>query len=140
MQSHVPAVKTALKDRLKATLGTTAEVYYGSGDPGKMGSRAVLIGPVKNRKTDFTCGMTQANESFDIEVMTSVVGPLQDSFEALVKVAYDINDAIVTDILAWDYSAAANTIVPADSSDDEAVGDGFREAVVKQTLHVMARI
>jgi hypothetical protein len=132
MQSHVPAVKTALKDRLKATLGTTAEVYYGSGDPGKMGSRAVLIGPVKNRKTDFTCGMTQANESFDIEVMTSVVGPLQDSFEALVKVAYDI--------LAWDYSAAANTIVPADSSDDEAVGDGFREAVVKQTLHVMARI
>jgi len=141
MTSTIPAFKTALAARLKPAIAALAEVYYGLADPNKMGSKVLLIGPAKNRTLEFVAGMSQANESYDVEIIASVVGPVQESFETLVALAYGVIDATISNILAWDaLPSGVNNVIPSESEDDEAVGDGFREAYVKQTLHVQARI
>jgi hypothetical protein len=141
MTSTVPAFKSALKTRLASSLASLAEVYYGAASPNKMGAKVLLIGPAKNRTLEFVAGMSQANESYDVEVIASVIGPVQETHEALAALAYGIIDGTISSVLSWAaLPSGVNNIIPGESEDEEAVGDGFREAYVKQTLHVQARI
>ena len=92
MASSVPAFKTALKSRLATALTTASTVTYGAGNPDALGKRAVIVGPAKNRVLEHVCGMTIAgapiNETYDVDVIVSVVGPEQESHEALSLIAY----------------------------------------------------
>lgn len=144
MTSSVPSFKTALKSRL-ATALTPAKVSYGAGNPDALGKRAVIVGPAKNRVLEHVCGMTIAgapiNETYDVDVIVSVIGPEQESHEALSLIAYGLVDGIVTSVLSWaPLPTGINAVVPVESEDGENSGDGWREAFVAQTLHVTARI
>lgn len=142
MVSSIPALKKALLARLTTDLASLSEVHYGA-DSEKMGDDILLIGKASNPHMDYLAAMTAANESYDIEIISSVVGPIQALYSSLVDRAFAINDAAVASVLAWkdaDYGGVVDIIVPMGAADDEAVGDGWHEAAVTQTLHVTARI
>lgn len=137
--STIPAFKTALKVLLDAAI-STAEVYYGTGDPEQMAESAVIIGPARSDPLAFTCGMTQANETYDIDVISSVARSSVEPYETLVEEAYALNDQVVAAVLGWDtLPTGVNNVIPAESDDTENVGDGWREAAVKQRIRVTGR-
>jgi len=139
MTSTVPAFKTALASRLRAAL--SCAVYYGDPAPDKMADRAVMIGGAKREPLEWVCGMSQANEVYDLDVAVSILGPEQETHETLLALAYGINADIVTSVLGWgSLPAGVNQVIPAASEDFEDVDGGWREAGVVQTFHVIARI
>jgi hypothetical protein len=144
MASSVPAFKTALKSRLTATL-KTAQVSYGAGNPDALGKQAIIVGPAKNRVLEHVCGMgisgAPINETYDVDVIVSVIGPEQETHEALSLIAYGLVDGIVSSVLSWNpLPSGVDIVVPVESEDGENSGEGWREAFVTQTLHVTARI
>lgn len=144
MASTVPAFKTALQALLEPAV-PAATVRVGAGDPDTLGVQAAIIGNAKNRALQFPCGMripgSPINETYDVDVHASVVGPVIETHETLLLIAYGLIDAIVASVIAWDpLPTGVSAVVPADSEDGENVGDGWREAFVTQTLHVTARI
>jgi hypothetical protein len=142
MTSTVPAFKAALLARLTTALAGVSEVHWGD-DPDKQGQKVVLIGPVSNRELQFVAAMTQANETYDLDLIVSVVAPLQESYSVLVDAAYAIADAVIDSVLSWretSYGGVVDIVMPGQASDSESTDGDWHEAAVALSLHVTARV
>jgi len=153
MRSSVPGFKAALLARLKADPAITGSdliVSWGNPFPDTETSELVAIGSVTNRKLEFVAGMSQANETYDLEVLTSIVGAIVNDMEPREVRAYALSDAIAESIRTWNLAGGplatgdgwqVNICEPTDSHDQDAlVTGGNREASVMQTFHVTARV
>lgn len=155
MKSSVPAFKAALLARLQADpdiTGTDLTVSWGDPYPDRAGAEAIFIGQTTNRALDFTCALSQANETYEVEVRVSVTGSHLEP--APWARAYELADAVAESARSWNQDTVSplptgawgsvNVVMPGASTDDESlISDGkttSREAGVTLTLHVTARI
>ncbi|MEI6724605.1 MAG: hypothetical protein WCN81_00105 [Actinomycetes bacterium] len=147
MQSSVPAFKLAFTARIAAVItGPHALAYWGNPLPKGLPKEAALVGPTKSRDLVWRGGMTQANETYEIEVVVSVLGPIQKSQEELLTRAYALNDLIISDVIgAWkalDYGGVVDIVLPGSATDAELIDDAGkdREARITQSYSVTAKI
>lgn len=149
MKSSVPTFKAALLARLKTALNPL-QVVWGNPDPVPMQDKIVSIGATKGRKLDYIAAMTQANESYEVEVLVSVQGSALRSTEAMAEEAWAIASMVETSVLEWaaiGYDGVVNIAVPSEAVDEETIvldptpgKTPTREVSVTLTLSVLARI
>jgi hypothetical protein len=153
MRSSVPGFKAALLARLGADPNITGPdlmVTWGNPYPLSESGELVVVGNVANRKKAFVAGMTAANETYDLEVLVSVVGAVANDTPAREARAYALADAVDESIRTWNLSGGplasgdgwqVSSCLPADSHEQDALLSGAsREASVMQTYSVMARL
>lgn len=157
MKSSVPGFKAALIARLQANTAIAAdgaanggdlEVILGNPQPETAPKSIIVIGDMSNHKYDYVCAMTQANESYDVEAIVSLVDSTANDKQALVDRAYGLADMVHADMLAWSDAGfldgsgkkAADIVLPEITSDQEFTGADAREFAVTLTLHVTARV
>jgi hypothetical protein len=144
MQSSVPAFKDALLTRLKADMGLTGVgVSWGNPHPKRMGNEVVIIGNATGTGRQFVAGLTGAIEKYNLEILISVVGPVQSSQQTLLTRAYALFDTVENSVLAWKdtgYDAKAIVVLTDPPHDSEAVTADIREASVIFNLIVTAGI
>lgn len=156
--SGVPAFKKALKARLEnnpeiladaAANGGDLEVVLGNPHPLNAPKTIIVIGAMSNHSYDYTCGMTQANELYDILLVVSLVDYVANDKTALIDRAYGLADMITRDMLTWNIGSTildgygtevANAVIPDIEADQEFTADDAREFMVELKLHVVGRV
>jgi|GEM_PF-2636760 len=148
MKSSVPALKVALKARLKADpafAGEDTMVSIGNPHPARATRELVAIGKVSNRVTEYRGSMSQGRETYDIAVLASVIGSAALGHEELLVKAYELAADVVASVLDWRnnaqrYDGIVDIITEGVSDDDEAVDTDGREVSVTLSFHVTASI
>lgn len=157
MKSSVPAFKAALVARLQADASILVDAAANGGDmavclgnphPYQAPKTVIVVGPMSAHKYEYVAAMTQANETYDIEVYVSLVDAAANDKQTLVDRTYSLADMVHASVLAWDTGdfhnaegvKVADDVIPEITSDQDFSGDDAREFAVTLTLHVIARV
>jgi hypothetical protein len=144
MTSKVPTFKAALLERLIADTDFAAvQVSQGHPHPDRLKTKLLIIGDATAIGRDYAVGLVAANEKHAVEIIISVVGPIQTAQQALLQAAYDIADDFDDNIIAWRstaYDSVVNLVMPDAWSDHEAITKDVREASLTTKIIVTSRI
>lgn len=144
MQSSIPGVKSALVTRLQAVTGLAAvQVSYGNPYPDVEEREAVFLGKVTRQPLDFMAAMTQANETYSLDVLVSIIVSSLSPCEDAEARAYAVADLVTASVLSWQlegYGGHAVIVLPGGSTSEESVDGDVREVSVLLTFDVTARI
>lgn len=141
--STVPAFKRALKALIEGLSVVTDNDLVTIGHPTtKQPAKLIVVGDTSNRVLRYVAGMTQANETYDVEVLVSVVGSVKDDHDTIADRAYVISDAVEEAVRIWTLDGCGgvvNTCLPNPSKDEEAVDGSVREVSVTMQFSVAGR-
>ncbi len=147
MASSIPAFLAALKARLAADATITAasaQVTLGNPAPAAPQAKVVGIGgDVADRRLDYIAAMTQANESYVVDVVAIVEVSVHDTPDGLLTAAYALIDAIEASVLAWSKAGCggtASSVAPVGGSHSMSTDGTVRDLIVVVRLQVTARI
>jgi hypothetical protein len=151
MESSVTYLKAALLARLKADatlVATEAGIFRGNPHPTKWPAKAVIIGKVSGWQLTFVCGMSQANEEYDLEIIANYAGSAQNSNTTYEDGAYGLMVAVLASLVTWHTGdnlvtgtwGQVNAIIPSAAGDAEGLDEGGRDSTVTMTVHVTARL
>ena len=153
MRSSVPYFKTALLARLKAATalqGPDILVSWGNPYPDDAPGQLVAVGSAHDRSREFVAGMSQARETYAVDVLVSVVDAPENPIADREVRAYELADAVDESVRAWNLMGGplvsgdwgqVSAAVPGESSDGDALITGSeRESLIKLTLNVTARV
>lgn len=146
--STIPTVKAAILTRLEADRSLAGvQISWGNPHPKKGRLELVIIGNATHEQEPAGIGTISYEESYALDLIISVVGPIQESQQTLETRAFEIVGLVESSINSWRSEASpfggiSGWIVPSAKSTSEVItpeGD-VREAAVIIKLAVTARI
>jgi hypothetical protein len=153
MESSIPYLKIALRDRLIADPGIdagTTVVSVGNPHPDDWGYEAIIIGAMSEWSHTHVAAMTQENEEYKVEILVNVVGTPMDAYDALQMRAYALASIVRESVETWTRDGGelvtgdwghVDQVMPADDGHDiEGLDETGRDSSVVFNVEVRARL